>query len=180
MCMQPRASDVRRASFEKVAREEGPGLFALARRLAGDSHDAADLVQDAFERALRSPRSLGPHELRPWMITVIRNLFVDRCRSRRFRSRALRGFRPDPEATPPQPQERASSRFTGEDVTRALAGLDRTFRDVFELYARSKSLRDVATALDIPVSTAGTRLFRARRKLRTALLVAAAECPDEP
>jgi RNA polymerase sigma-70 factor (ECF subfamily) len=169
--MQRQTSDPKFASLEAVARSDAHVLLALARRLAGDRHEAADLVQEAFERAIRSPRSLSRNEMKPWMATVIRNLFLDRCRARRVRARLLQAVRQGQNDTSPESEEeRAWARFTAEDVNKALEHLDPAFREVFELHARSVPLRTVAEVLAIPLSTAGTRLFRARRKLRALLL----------
>ena len=52
-----------------------------------------------------------------------------------------------------------------------LQGLEPEFREVFTLHAfERRSYKDIATALDIPQNTVGTRLLRARRKLRVLLL----------
>jgi RNA polymerase sigma-70 factor, ECF subfamily len=62
-----------------------------------------------------------------------------------------------------------SGRITDETLRHAIERLDEPFRCVFELHARRCSLSEIGRALGIPVSTVGTRLFRARRKLRNLL-----------
>jgi hypothetical protein len=74
----------------------------LARSLVYESDDAEDLAQDAMLASLRRPPSDdGP--LRPWLATVVRNLWRSRIRGNRRRgARELVGH--DGE-TPPTPEE---------------------------------------------------------------------------
>lgn len=70
-----------------------PELRAYARSITSDVGEVDDLVQDAFERALRSnsqPNLLA--ELRPWMFRTIRNLFYDELRKRRVRREYSEGL----------------------------------------------------------------------------------------
>ncbi|MFN0018081.1 MAG: RNA polymerase sigma factor, partial [Pirellulaceae bacterium] len=60
-----------------------PKLLAYAMRLAGNSHDASDLVQETFSRCLQSADSLkDSRRLWPWMRTVLRNEYLRRRRRR--------------------------------------------------------------------------------------------------
>ena len=57
------------------------------------------------------------------------------------------------------------------DRLHAVEKLEPEFREVFTLHAfERRSYKDIALALDIPQNTVGTRLLRARRKLRVLLL----------
>jgi RNA polymerase sigma-70 factor (ECF subfamily) len=169
-------------TLDDIARREGSSLHSFATRLARDSSEASDLVQDAYERALRHGQKLDRSELRPWMTKVIRNLFIDRCRKQQARARALAALRRCRDLLWREPDEETAdwSRITYEDVTAALQKLEAPFRDVFELYSRDMSLQQVAAVLGIPVATAGTRLFRARRKLRAALMTVSGGRSPEP
>jgi RNA polymerase sigma-70 factor (ECF subfamily) len=69
-------------------------------------------------------------------------------------------------------------------TTRALSGvlaeLRTVERDVLLLYAwEDLSYPEIARALDIPVGTVRSRLFRARRALRSALGSTSEETSDE-
>ena len=146
-------------------------LYARAMRLVRAPSDAWDLVQDTYERALRGQSGFQPGtNLRQWLMTIMYNLFLDRCRRLAREPRALaieehEVASPDPEA--PEPWESISH----EQVTAALAGLERPFREVYELrLAENCSYDEIATRLTIPRSTVGTRLMRARHKLRETLL----------
>src|SRR4029077_19226472 len=56
-------------------------LYARAMRLVRSRSDAWDLVQDTYERALRGRATFqAGTNLRLWMMTIMYNLFLDRCR----------------------------------------------------------------------------------------------------
>src|SRR5881392_4245633 len=57
-------------------------LVAFARRLlAGTGHDAEDVVQDAFIRALAGLRATDAEmHLRPWLYMIVRNRAMDELR----------------------------------------------------------------------------------------------------
>lgn len=159
---------------EDIAIHRGPELRSIARRLAGDSDEASDLLQDALERALCFEGALPSKSLFGWLITVMRNICINRCRQRRVRLRGLhalywsgRGLTQEEGSF--DEAVRPSACVTYDDVTRALDELEPRFREVFELYAQRLTLSEIGDALGIPVATAGTRLFRARRKLRAIL-----------
>src|SRR3954465_12294934 len=150
-------------------------LFALAMRLARTQSDAWDLVQDTYERALRGRASFQPGtNLRLWLMTIMYNLFLDRCRKQTREPRVIaidEGDIPNPDADLPEPWES----ITSEQVHAAVADLEGPFREVYELRLISNcSYDEIADKLTIPRSTVGTRLLRARQKLKSRLLDLAA------
>jgi RNA polymerase sigma-70 factor, ECF subfamily len=155
---------------EMAARYENV-LYARAIRLLRSRADALDLVQDTYERALRGKATFQTGtNLRHWLMTIMYNLFLDRCRrlGREPRPMELDEHEiagPDPYV--PEPWET----ITQEQITAALAGLEHPFREVYELRLIDNcSYDEIADRLTIPRSTVGTRLMRARNKLRQTLL----------
>lgn len=167
--LQLRAPDTRFAAF---AREHRPLLLATARRLTGSDHDAHDLVQDTLERALKRFAQLPPGgNPRGWLFTILHNAFIDRCRS----DRAQRATPVDPLAerlaAPDAGEPAAWEQVTPEQVKAAVAKLPEEFRAVYGLHAdERKSYEEISRALGIPKATVGTRLMRARRRLKEILL----------
>ena len=168
-----RGLDEQVAGLDEMARKHGTTLHAFAQRLTQNKNDAADLVHDALERAMRAAPTDGPDELLRWTIAVMRNLFIDRCRQRRASVTALRTLRETSEHAVVQYFEETPAplwaRLDWSDVSAALEQLDPPFREVFRLHAGQVPLARMAEELRIPVSTVGTRLFRARQKLRVHL-----------
>jgi RNA polymerase sigma-70 factor (ECF subfamily) len=155
---------------DEMASRYEPVLYARAMRLVRSRSDALDLVQDTYERALRGKASftLGTN-LRHWLMTIMYNLFLDRCRrlAREPRSYSL----DDHEVASPEPYvPEAWETITQDQIHAALADLERPFREVYELrLLENCSYDEIADKLTIPRSTVGTRLMRARSKLRQTL-----------
>ena len=127
-----------RLRLEKLLPAYEPGLLDVARHLCGDPSDARDLVQDTFERALRSAE-LPPSEerLRAWLFTILRNLFLDRCRRLRARAEREGPLEPDVEESCPAPEpgpEPGWATITTDQLSSALGGLKEDFRRVYEMH----------------------------------------------
>jgi RNA polymerase sigma-70 factor (ECF subfamily) len=158
-------------AFVALVTQQRELLERNALRLTRHRADAADLVQDTIEKALRSWRRFirGSH-IRAWLLTIMSHLFIDRCR-RRGREIELEGGT-EPTAMPLD-EEVATPlwlQLTDEQLRRALVALDPSLRDVYQLRAVQRlSYRSMAERLGIPVATVGTRLNRARLKLRALL-----------
>ena len=165
-----RALTAAERAFARAVREHEGLLLGLARRLCGNDADAADLVHDTYERALRSwDRYDEQGSLRSWMVAILNNLFIDRCRKHRRtpRTEAIE----DHELAAPEPgAQPVWSRVTAQQVDAALATLGPEFRRVYELHVRGRSYDEIAAELRIAKPTVGTRLIRARKKLKEALL----------
>jgi RNA polymerase sigma-70 factor (ECF subfamily) len=162
-------ADSRRA-FGAVVREHQAALQAMAIRLCGSSADARDLVQDTQERAFRRFDTFEPGtNCRAWLFTILHRTFIDRCRRRAHEGGAtclddVDVAAPEPEAPPPW------ASISGQQLAQAIASLEDSFRTVYVLHAvESLSYQQIAERLGLPVNTVGTRLARARRKLRASL-----------
>jgi RNA polymerase sigma-70 factor (ECF subfamily) len=158
------------ANVEFVARQDHRLLTAVARRLTRDPTEAADLMQDAFERAMRSAPVLGADDLRCWIIAVMHNLSVDRFRQRQSQKNALAALAVEKRLgslSTPKPQDDFVDWYG--DLRTAIDQLEPHLRKAFELRASDMSLSEMATTLGVPTATAATRVFRARRRLRRML-----------
>ena len=157
-------------TFVGFVRKHEAALYGLALRLSGNSADAADLVQDTFERALRSYAQLPPGaNERAWAAAILHNRFIDGCR-RRKRTPVHEQVEEMLVAHDPEPPAPAWLDITPEQVQAALAKIGDEFRVVYELAtAQNRSYKEIAAQLRLPAATVGTRLIRARRKLRRLL-----------
>lgn len=167
-----RVDSRRMAAFEASVRAHTGTLYGLAMRLSGNKSDANDLVQDTFERALRNFDRLVPGtNERAWLCTILHHLFIDLCRRRR-RERARDEEAPEPACAPHDHDEEppAWARITVDEVRAALEELDEEFRTVYRMHAvEGRPYAEIAERLGIPKVTVGTRLLRARRKLKQLL-----------
>lgn len=153
-------------------------LRAYANMLTGDRATAEDLIQDTFERALRGARQFrAGSNLTAWLRRIMRNLFTDRCRQgTRFVSMSgsdLADRFPDDRVPDPEADGEIDARefLTTDDVQAALGAIDRSLREIFVMaHLQRQSYQSIAVTLGIPVSTVGTRLWRARARLRKELI----------
>jgi RNA polymerase sigma-70 factor, ECF subfamily len=148
-----------------------PLLLAVARRLCGNAGDAADLVQDVIESALRSGDRLGAVDnLRSWMITILNNKAIDLFRVRSHE--VLTEVEAEAPWIAPQPEDAPLwAKVTTEQLVTAVAQLEEPFRTTFRLKAfERRSYKEIALLQAIPIETVGSRLSRARERLKEILL----------
>jgi RNA polymerase sigma-70 factor, ECF subfamily len=161
-------------ALHAVIADAEPQLLAIAERLCASPADARDLVQDTLERAMRQGVPDDVRNPRAYLATIMHNLFIDRCRA------AKRHPSPEPLddaacageiVSIETAEEPAWTRVTLDDVRAALAQVEPTFARVYALHAfEHRSYGEIATELAIERTTVGTRLNRARIKLRRILV----------
>lgn len=162
--------------WSRVLAEQLPVLRSVARNLVRNPAEVEDLVQDVYERALRSVDrvDLGDNP-RGWMVTILHNLHIDRCRQRA----RMQPHVPCDDVVIALPEDREPpvwSAITLDDVRRAAAQLPDELREVYRMFALDgRSYIEIADALGIPKATVGTRLSRARGRLKLLLTALLAE-----
>jgi len=160
--------------FGAFAREHETALNATALRLCGNAADARDLVQDTLERGLRSlSRYKVGTDGRAWLLTILHNIFIDRCRSRTRERRAdVTTEQVEERVAAPEPEPLPSwAAISPEQLREALEKLPEEFRLLYQLHAlEGRSYNEISERLGIPKATVGTRLIRARRRLKEVLM----------
>ena len=156
----------RRRELAELTKAHGGYLRGLAGKLCRSQLDPDDLVQDVLEKTLKTPIPDGANA-RAWLARVLHNLFIDKLRRKHARREDLVA---DPSEAPSR-EERAWWEDLTEDAVRAqLANLPADQRATFELFVfDGKSYDEIAAELRIAKATVGTRILRARQKLRDLL-----------
>jgi RNA polymerase sigma-70 factor (ECF subfamily) len=162
----------RRRQLDALFREHGPFLRRLAARLCRKNFDPDDLVQDVLARTLQHFDRLPPGvDHRAWMTRVMRNLFIDQVR-RRAASPVSASLDIEPVAPPPELRE-WWERLDADDIRAQLQEVPEELRRAFDLFAlEGCSYETIATRLGVPKATVGTRILRARRKLKQLFMKA--------
>lgn len=160
------------ALLDRVTREHHGYLRGYARRLCRTPADADDLLQEALLAALGRPSPLATvDDARAWLTAVIRRRFVDTCRRRATRRR----LQPQVQvafdhAQAPEPPPPWWLDLDTEAVRAHLDALPAELARPFAMFTLERaSYRAIADRLGIPVATVGTRILRARRRLRARL-----------
>ena len=154
-------------SFETEVVSGLPQLRRYARALTGDAAWADDLVQDTAERALSRIGTFRPgSNLRAWLFTILRNLYIDQFRARRE-------IAVDDESAPWRTLEAPHSEVDGlvlRDVQHALYQLPLEQREVLLLVCVEElRYQEAASVLGVPIGTVMSRLARAREHMRVML-----------
>lgn len=149
-------------AFETVVRRRWPGVASFLRGLGIDESAADDLAQETFVSAYaRASEFAGRGSLRGWLFAIARN-GARMWRRSRARERARVESRLPVVPAEPAPWDGEAS----EVVSSLLARLDEPFREVIVLCElQGFSYEEAAAALEIPVKTVSSRLFRARERL---------------
>lgn len=143
-------------------------MHRFAARLLGDAAAAEDVVQEALIRLWRKPHVLDEDRgsLRGWLLTVVRNLVVDRARGRRSRPPEVG----DLVGREPAQPDHADAVVASIIVHRALGALSAEHRTVLEqVFLADNDLDSVARALDVPKGTVKSRSHYALRAMRGML-----------
>ncbi len=166
----------KRTRFETTALPWTRALYGTAVRLTHDPDDASDLVQETYLRAFRTFDSFLPgSNCKAWLFKILYSVFINRFR------KAQR----EPEGIPIEELERSyeaallakptsaaadTAAFTDGEVEAALRDLPEQFRTaVLMVDVEELSYEEAAAALDCPVGTLRSRLFRGRKLLFAAL-----------
>ncbi|TMM48843.1 RNA polymerase sigma factor [Qipengyuania marisflavi] len=152
-----------RAAAERLARRWQPRLLRTARRLLGEDESAVSAVQDSWLAILRGIGSLrDPARFAPWAFAILRRRCADTIR----RAQTRRGTEAPLEtehAALPEPD-------AAIDLRNAFAALPADQRLAAQLFfVEGLTLAEIAEVQEVPLGTAKTRLFHARRKLKAAL-----------
>jgi RNA polymerase sigma-70 factor, ECF subfamily len=126
-----------------------PRLWRFALRLAGDRHDAEDLVQRACVRALERRNQLQPGtSTLSWLFSIVHSVWL---------SEDLADTVADPAACDPEIYT------LHQQIISAVEKLPDAQRAVMLLVAvEGLSYREAASVLDVPIGTVMSRLARAR------------------
>lgn len=141
-----------------------PALRRYARALTRDVDLADDLVQDCLERAIRRRGLFRPQgEVRPWLFTVLINIYRnDRRAQRRHGSFLPMDEIAEPSTPAPQPGHIALA-----ELARAMDQLPLEQKEALLLVAlEGLAYGEAAAILGVPVGTLMSRLGRARAALR--------------
>jgi RNA polymerase sigma-70 factor (ECF subfamily) len=150
-------------------------LYNFACWLTQDRHEAEDLVQETYAKALKGFSSFQPGtNFRAWIYKILRNTFL----TSRTGLRASATVPLDPEGeeellptAKDTPESILLQRSDWQVVERALEQLPVAYREVLLLCeVEEMSYQEISTTLAIPMGTVMSRLSRARRALRAGVL----------
>ena len=167
----------RAPTFESAVMPHLDAAYNLARWLTRNDHDAEDVVQEAFMRALRYFDGLEGEQGRPWLLGIVRNTCYTWLEKNRPAD--LVAF----DEAEAQPGREDASLHNGQTpevillqsanrklVNQALEEIAVAYREVIVLREiEDMSYKEISAVAGIPMGTVMSRLARGREVLKKAI-----------
>lgn len=170
----------RRAHFEQQVMPHLDAAYNLARWITRNDHDAEDVVQEAFMRAMKYFDGMRGTEARPWLLAIVRNTcytWLEKNRPAELTpidesnmasvEAELASYAP---ASMGNPEVIVLQSANRKLVNQALEELPIGYREVIVMREiEDMSYKDIASVAGIPLGTVMSRLSRGRELLKTAI-----------
>jgi RNA polymerase sigma-70 factor, ECF subfamily len=168
--------------FDTEALPHIDAAYNLAFWLVRNEADAEDVVQDAYLRAFKAYGQFNGEDIRPWLLTIVRNVAYRQLSVRKRNANVVsiedaltgRGGNDslafEPKSREPSAEEALISDGERALIHQALAELAPAFREVIVLREfEGLSYQDIAGVTGVPCGTVMSRLSRARAQLKDLL-----------
>ena len=151
-------------------------LYSFAYRLSLNEDDAHDLLQETYEKALKSFRSYQTNtHAKAWLFRIMKNSFINGYRRRSRKPEALEyneteGWQLADEHSLHQTSDLRNELFgkmLGDEMTLALNRLPVDFRLILLLSDIEEfTYEEMSKIIGIPIGTVRSRLHRARKLMK--------------
>lgn len=160
-------------AFAELVNAHQRYIYNLALRVVKDENEALDLAQETFVRAWTAlPNFKGQSQFRTWLYRIVSNLCYNRLPNLR---RSLNDLGDNmmediPESNFDNPAREFESNETRRHLQDAIRSLDSNYQLLITLrYQDEFSYEEIASALNLPLGTVKTGIFRAKQQLRRSL-----------
>lgn len=147
-------------------------LLPFAINLTKDRESAQDLLQETVYRAITNEdKYQNGTNLKAWLFTIMRNIFINNYRKNQKRNTLI-------DTTEnlyfinyagTAIENESSTNFVMEDLKRAVNNLSEEFRVPFVMHYEGFKYHEIADKLDLPLGTVKSRIFFARKELKSKL-----------
>lgn len=157
-------------AFEALVDRYKDLVFGLIARTLQDRSRAEDLAQDVFLRIHRGlPYFRGEARLSTWIYRIVANVCVQE-HGRPRRAVSLDDERMRAKAAPSGPDRQFSDLELRDRLEKAIARLPANYRLLIAAhYLKGVRYEGLADALQLPLGTVKTQLYRAKQQLRRML-----------
>jgi RNA polymerase sigma factor (sigma-70 family) len=167
-------AEMRTDQFRLIMLPHMDAAYGFARYLARDASAAEDIVQEAFLRAFRAFESWRGDNPKSWLLSIVRNCFIDTVRGRLDLPKS-EGYDELMDscdlADDHNPEEIVAERREAAMLRRTIENLPEPFRETLVLRELEElSYKEIAAISNLPIGTVMSRLARAREMLAALLL----------
>jgi RNA polymerase sigma-70 factor (ECF subfamily) len=172
----------RRKQFEELALPHLDAVYGTALRLTRNPAAAEDLAQEAMLRAYRFWDTFqNQSNCKAWLLKIVTNTFINQYQKEKRSREILTAAKTEQDARdgvlvqergPEQlgPEAMLVNQSFSDDVVKALDELPQEFRVAVVLCdVQGLSYKEVAEAMECPVGTVMSRIYRGRRLLKESL-----------
>jgi RNA polymerase sigma-70 factor (ECF subfamily) len=158
-------------AFQELVDEYKDLVFALIARTTPDRSRAEDLAQDVFLRVYRGlPYFRGEARLSTWIYRIVANVCIHEHQVRTPPTESLDEDRAGQRTSAAARDRQFSDLELRDRLEKAIARLPANYRLlVAGHYLEGVQYEDLAQALELPLGTVKTQLYRAKRHLRRLL-----------
>lgn len=148
-------------------------LMKFAFKLTRNREDAKDLYQEMAFRALRNESGFNEGtNLKAWLVTIMRNIFINNYRQK-IRRNTILDTTDDQyylNTGGPEVNNSANSNLMMKELQTIIDDLDESIREPFMLYYYGYKYQEIADQLRLPLGTIKSRIFFARKVLKQNVL----------
>lgn len=158
------------AEFSGQINEMAGILQAFAYKLTKNSEDSKDLYQETAFRALTNKDKFRPGtNLKAWLFTIMRNIFINNYRKKVkantiFDSTDNNYYINSGSQTV---NNGAESSILMQELKKMITSLDDSIRVPFVMHYYGYKYQEIADQLDLPLGTVKSRIFFARKELKS-------------
>jgi RNA polymerase sigma-70 factor, ECF subfamily len=156
-------------NFEEALLPHLNAAHNLARWLTRNPHDAQDVVQEAYLRALKFFGGFHGSDGRSWFLTIVRNTYYTWLKQNKLPG-VVSAFDDNlhvKESEAPDPERSQLLKSQSALVMAVVDQLPNEFREVIVMREFEElSYKEISLLLHIPIGTVMSRLARARKRLK--------------
>lgn len=155
--------------FSIVMNRELEMLYRVAKRMTRSAEDAEDVVSQTLVAAYQNWDRFDGRYPRGWFLRILRNEWLQIVRKRNLRQEVALDSVAEPEDN--LFWKHVDKKLESETILDALESLPEEYRLAVTLCdVEQLNYEEAANALEVPVGTIRSRLFRGRKLLRTRLV----------
>ncbi|MFO8053623.1 MAG: RNA polymerase sigma factor [Bacteroidales bacterium] len=158
--------------FNKQITDLYKNLEYFALSLTQNEHDAKDLLQETYLKALKyREKFVHSSNLKAWLFTIMKNTFINNYR-RKVKARTIVDTTDDLYYLNSLNETRFASpesKINHQEINKQINNLDYNYRVPFEMHTKGFKYKEIAEELDLSIGTVKSRIFFTRRKLMKRL-----------
>ncbi len=157
--------------YNKIDQVAGP-LNSFAYKLTKSTDDAQDLFQETAFRALTNKEKFRPGtNFKAWTFTIMKNIFINNYRKKVKANTIIDStenlfyLNSGKNAI----NNQAGSNMLMDELMTMVTNLDESIRVPFMMHYEGFKYQEIADELDLPLGTVKSRIFFARKALKSAI-----------